>query len=222
MKKKLTLVMACMLLFNAIFACSSIPVQAGTKTKITSTGKKAIKAYQRFLGQDTIQWSYQKKVYAFEKIEFALADINSDGVPELLLENGYASHAEGYVAIYGYYKKKIRQIDIGADEITSYYPKSGIVEFNHYGMGGTTWYRRILKNTKQQDVATIQCPSPYGAGDKTAYHWNKGKKEIEVSKVKFYRLLKKATGKKRVKIKDSDWHSNTADNRKNMVKFLKK
>ncbi len=220
MKKKIALFMSCMLLCAAIFTCDSMSVQSAAKPKITSKGRKAIKAYQEFLGQSTIQWSNLS--YASEKFCFILIDLNKDGVPELFLKNmGSPSHYEGYQAVYSYNKNKIQKICYD-DEITSFFPKSGIMETNYFGMGGRTSYVKILKNGKMKEIAYIKYSHPTVPQEKTTYYWCNGKKEIDVTKSKFNRLLKKTAGKKSVKLKESDWHNNTASNRKNMRKLLKK
>lgn len=210
--------------FCVILMSNNAPVQA--KAAITSKGKKAIQAYQKLLSQNTIKW-YQYNGYttryASDRFYFILADVNSDGVPELFLRNrGGASHSEGYEAVYVFYKNKARRLTAN-DEITSFYPKGGIVEMNYFGMGGATQYEKILKQGKRRLVAEISCPRrsvPYDPP--TEYYWHKGKKITKVSKSAFKSYLKKSTGKKRVKIKNSDWHKNTAGNRNDMEKLLKK
>ncbi len=218
LKKTVLLLLAGTMLFGAAFMENSVPVQAGG-----AKAKLAIKAYQKFLGQSQIEWSGKK--YLSSDFQFILEDVNSDGVPELLLHNRGKNvfHYQGYQAVYYYSNKKIEHAVTG-DKIVSYYPKKGVVISEHGGMGSYRCYWKIPKNEKKSvsRIGDILLLYPNKKlGEKTIYVWYNGDKQTEVSKSTFNSLLKKAVGSKKVKIKSSQWKDNTAANRKKMSKWKK-
>lgn len=218
LKKTVLLLLAGTMLFGVAFMENSMPVQAGG-----AKAKLAIKAYQKFLGQSQIEWSGKK--YPSGGFQFMLADVNSDGMPELLLDNQNKNviHYQGYQAVYYYSNKKIDQAVLG-DIIVGYYPKKGVVISEHDGMGSSHHYWKIPKNGKKSvsRVGDILLLYPNKKlGEKTKYLWYNGEKQTEVSKSKFKSLLRKAAGSKQVKIKSSQWKENTAANRKKMSKWKK-
>lgn len=218
LKKTVMLLLAGTMLFGIAFMENSMPVQAGG-----AKAKLAVKAYQKFLGQSQIEWSGLK--YSSSDFQFILADVNSDGVPELLLynQNKTVSHYQGYQAVYYYNNKKVVRAVV-EDEIVGYYPKKGIVVNEHHGMGGARYYNKVPKNGKKpaSKVGYINMLYPNkNLGEKTMYIWYSGKKEIEISKSAFISRLKKVAGSKIVNIKSSQWKDNTAANRKKMSKWKK-
>ncbi len=217
-RKTVLLLLAGTMLFGAAFMQNSMPVQAGG-----AKAKLAVKAYQKFLGQSQIEWSGIK--YSSSDFQFILADVNSDGMPELLLhnQNQTVSHYQGYQAVYYYSNKKVVQVSV-EDSIVEYYPKGGIVTFQHFGMGGSYFYYKVPKNGKKSvsRVGDVWLLYPNKKlGEKTKYVWYNGEKKTEVSKSKFNSLLKKASGSKNVRIQSSQWKDNTAANRKKMSKWKK-
>ena len=209
-KKEIMRFLVCILAFGTVFMSSSVFAQAKGKGKASVSGKakKAILAYQNFLGQGKIKWS--DKSYDSGDFKFMLEDVNSDKAPELFLKCvGNASHYEGYEAVYYFHKNKVKLLAKN-DAITAFYPKKGVVEMQYYGMGGSVSYHRIPKNGKGKCFSSISGEDD--PGQETYYEWN-GKK---VTKSKCRRLLKKALGKKKVKVKESGWIDNTAANRASM------
>lgn len=225
--RKLFVFLLAGIMFLGFVFMGSIPVQAGG-----AKAKMAIRAYQNFLGQSWIKWSdstykdekqyngYYKQKY----FNYMLADVNSDGIPEMFLRcTGNASHFEGYEAVYYYYKKKVIRAGV-EDRIVEFYPKGGIVIMEHHGMGGSRHYIKIPKNgkdlaTRIGDVWNTDSPLSGYKKEKTTYYW--GVNKTKVSKSQFNSLLKKTAGKKKVNVKSSQWKKNTAENRKKMSKWKK-
>lgn len=205
---------------NATITAKAGGKKASCRVKVTLSRKarRAIRAYRRYLRQDWIEWSdnpYKGK-YQQDKFRFVIADINADGVPELLLSNiGQPSHYEGYEAVYCYRGKEIREL-IRNDKIKCYYPKTGYVVSQYFGMGYHSFYYRIsedgtVSQMGSEDTQVTDAP-------KDAYwYWDKQ----EVTESQFYQLVEKSAGKKPVEIEESDFSANTEANRKNMAKLIK-
>lgn len=182
--------------------------------KASNKAKKAIAAYKKYLSGKKVKWT-QSNSYDALSFSFSIVDINKDGIPELLLNCNYASHYEGYVAVFGYTGKKVKCL-CANDEIKYYYPKSGIVETYHWGMENSVHYYKI-KNGKAEEIGRAYLAYKTSISKKAECTWN-GKK---VSAKKFKSLLKKAAGSKKVKVTDKFWHKNTAANRKKMLSLVK-
>ena len=212
--KSIFKVCICLLLAMTMLAATTQSVCA---TTVSSQAKKAIKAYQKYLSGSKVKWDggYSTEDVPAERVSFSVVDINKDGIPELLLSSNYVSHAMGEQSICIFNKGKVEFMG-GADYIKSYYPRSGIVEMYHCGMGNSTWYSKI-KNGKDKTIASIE----HNYGDprkkKPDYYWE----NKQVTKAEFNKLLKKNAGTKKVKVTKSFWHKNTSSNRKNMLKMVK-
>lgn len=209
MKKLYPILIMC-LLFGSLMIIEHDSVQAAGNSK----EKKAIEAYQKYLGNDYIKWNNTE--HASKDFEFSLVDINKDDIPELVLKCNTAAHYEGSEAVYSYYKKKVKLV-ARSDKVKSYYPKrkSGIVELYYYGMGDAVSYYKISKGGKAKLVASAD--SFNDPMQNAFYSWDNKK----VTASEFESLLKKLTGKKKVTIKKKDWHKNTAKNRENMSKLIR-
>lgn len=211
-RKSLLLLLAGTMFLDFVFM-GSISVQAsGAKAKT------AISAYQKFLGQDMIKWSnskykdeYQNNgYYKQECFKFRLVDVNRDGIPELFVSCARTSCSEGHEAIYSFSSGKVKRVGLG-EWLSAYYPSKGVVEIvvgEKYGYRNV-WYYKIQGKKKALKLASSDISTE---GEKSWYYW-RGK---EVSKSRFNTLLKKAVGKKKIKIKSSQWQKNTAENRNKM------
>ncbi len=205
---------------NATITAKAGGKKASCRVKVTLSrkAKRAIQAYRRYLRQDWIEWSdnpYKGK-YQQDEFRFVIADVNADGVPELVLSNiGQPSHYEGYEAVYCYRDKEIRELTRN-DKIKCYYPKTGYVVTQYFGMGYHSFYYKIsedgtVSQMGSEDIQVTDAP-------KDAYwYWDKQ----EVTESQFYQLVEKSAGKDPVEIEESDFSANTEANRKNMAKLIK-
>lgn len=193
--------------------------KASCKVKVTLSkkAKEAIKAYKKYLGNKII-----KRDTGFvdsKDVKFLLADVNVDGVPELFIDVGSSGGLQtDWQKIYCYYGGKVTEIGGGHSDIT-YYPISGIVSIysiQDAPIREIISYYKISKKGKGSMIATSDDALSEEYED---YYWWK---EKYVTKSKFYSNLNKAVGKKKIKIRDSDWHQNNKENRKNMEKLIKK
>ncbi len=198
--------------------------KASCRVKVTlgKKAKKAIHAYQKYLGQKWIPWSgstyknqYQQNgPYRQDKFKFALADINGDGVPELFLANGGSpARFEGYEAVFRYSKGEVHEL-VRNDKIKCYYPKTGYVVAQYFGMGYHSFYYKIAKDGTVSQVGSEDMQVT-GAPKEDYWFWDKR----EVTKKEFYQLVERDAGNKPVRINSSDYYENTAANRRNMAKL---
>ncbi len=186
------------------------------KVELSQTAKKAIKAYRKYLKQSRIKWT-NWTYYGREQFKFVLADLNGDGVPELILQNnGGAPYNEGHEAAFCYYNGRVKEI--GRDnEIRRYYPEKGMMVTYDSGMNCMESYMKIYKSGRTVEIGRAwSSRSTDGYFD--CFSW-KGRR---VSKTEFKRYVKKAAGKHPMEITDSDWRRNTAANRNKMEKLIKK
>lgn len=210
--------------------------KASCKVKVTLSkkAKEAVQAYKSYLEKDSIKWSnssYQGGYYKKENLEFALADVNLDGTPELFLHCDGTSCAEGHKAVFYYLNGKVTEADRG-EWIEAYYPSKGIVEVVYGQKYGSkiTGYVKIPKKGKAYEAARTNKGYNHGSGSYNwngNYYWN----DKQVMESEFNSLLNKLVGKKKIKIEyrnldGSDsyswkWHENTLQNRKNMESLIK-
>lgn len=192
--------------------------KASCKVKVTLSkkAKQAIKAYQKFMGQEKIAWD-ANHILPQDAYRFILADVNADGIPEMILDTTYqVSHVAGYKSIYVFHNGEIQKSDLGVDEVKGYYPKKGIVVTETVMNGIHTYYRKIYKDGKTRRLGYV------GEGiniNKYIWEWE----SKEVGREIFSKKLNKAVSNaKMVEVKPSDWYENTSKNRKNMEKLIKK
>ena len=214
-RKPCLFILALALCFGTAFTGNSMTVQAGSK----AASKKAIKAYQKFLGKDMIKWSnssykdeYQKNgYYKKECFKFCLEDVNRDGIPELFVSCYRSSCAEGHEAIYCFSGGKVKRVGVG-EWLSAYYPSKGVVEIvvaQKFGYKDV-WYYKIQGKKKALKLASANISME--KGKKSWYYWQ----EKKVTKSIFNSLLKKSAGTKKVKIKSGKWLTNTEENRNKM------
>ncbi|MFG6382664.1 MAG: Ig-like domain-containing protein [Lachnospiraceae bacterium] len=185
------------------------------KVVLSQKAKKVVKAYQKYMQQPRIRWTNSTS-YGREQFKFSLADINGDGLPELMLQNnGKPAHFEGYEAVYCYYNGQVKQLDRD-DMIRRYYPKKGIIVTYYSGMGCSEYYMKISKSGTISEVGRAW-NNHSSIGPLNNFKW----KRKRVTQKEFYRLVKKEAGKNPVEMKRTSWYQNNAANRKNMEKLVK-
>ena len=189
-----------------VFAiCLAIPC---VKAEAAPAKKKAVKAYKEFLAKDKIAWDAGWEVPASE-CSFAIAYIDKDNIPELVLHNNSVAHAGGYGRIFTYKNGKVTRVgtaDIDGGKFY-YYKKKGIFISCYVNGGVFDNYRQITKgkivHKLQKGKATFD--------NKTRYYNAKNK---ELSKSAFQKQLKKLVGSK--KKTSAKFYMNTPD-RKSVV-----
>lgn len=167
---------------------------------------KALRAYEKFLSKGTIAWDTNYKVPA-KDCEFAIAYLDQDKVPELILHNSSVSHVAAYGRIFTYKNGKVKRVGtVDMDDSKFYYYKKKGIFISHYENGGSfDNYRKIIKGKIVHKLQKgRQIPE-----NRTRYY-DAGRKEI--SKSRFNQELKKLVGSK--KKTSAKFHKNTSKSRK--------
>lgn len=201
------------------------PVQAATQKS------KALKAYKTFLSKNTVTWhSYSPKEINLKKCKFALAYIDKDSIPELILYSaGNAnSHADGYYELYTFKNGKVKFVTNLMDGF-SCYKKKGIFCAVHEGTGGYARYYYKLSQGKAVykflSVSEKKANMDLNGDGRIGVYYDKVTKArtplyesatVRVSKTAFNRDLKKIVGN--AKNKTVKYYSNTRANRAKRLK----
>ncbi|MCD8018265.1 MAG: hypothetical protein LUF92_01380 [Clostridiales bacterium] len=184
--------------------------------------KKALKAYKKFLSQDTIKWNKTSTKVKLSKCEFLLVYLDNNSVPELIVSSGSNNLASaGGEVLYTYKNGKVKYVDY-AKYGFYYYKKKGV--YYKYYDGGQFYYYTFSKGKSKYvlNVINESVNSRDWEGDgKRTYAYYKitnsstgaGKYILE-SEYKAY--FKKLVGSK--KAKEPKLHKNTAKNRKKYIK----
>lgn len=185
-----------------------------------SKKSKALKSYRQLLSGSTIAWGDSTWQVSLKNCSFAIAYIDKDAVPELILYNTTDTfHASGYGMVYTYrdgkavyagtlsmngkfyyYKKKGILIDS--------YTGSGVGVFSYCQLSDETLTTRLTKNVEYSVAGKASRQTYYDASDSQNFK--------QLSKAKFNRLLKKLVG--RTKKSGVTFRSNTKANRKKYLK----
>lgn len=190
------------------------------RTEAASQKTKALRAYNSMLSKQTMQWGKDDYYTAVptNRCSFALAYIDNNSVPELIVTTGYVARPAGTVVIYTYRKGKIQVVTntttgrfYADSSVFSYYKKKNIF-ISTYGNGGVTDnYYKMSKNKASQKLM---------AGDSLMYgkSWYKvsGNTNKKISKTSFNKALKKLVGSK--KKTTAKFIANTSANRKKYLK----
>ena len=187
----------------------ALPVQAKVSTK-----SKALKAYKKMLAGSRVQWDVNSSwSVSTSGVQFAIAYIDKNTVPELILYSGNVPHIAGYGFLYTY--KNGRAVPVGnvnIDDKIAVYKKKGIL-VEVYDQGGyTTRNYVLLSGTTKQ---TVLKESRSMSGAKTYYSVSNGR-SAGISKKEFKKALRDYIGsKKQTKV---TFYKNTASNRKQRIK----
>lgn len=176
----------------------------GVRADAASAKTKAVRAYTSLLKKSkvTLKGGELHPV----KARFAVAYIDNDSVPELIIED--MEIGCWYLLTYRNNKVKCLECFIGVFSM-NYYKKKGILTMDVEGFGGESLIYSRISNGKITDVAS----QTQSVGSGKNIYYVKSKK---TSKAVFNKYLKNLTGsKKAVKIK---FYKNTAANRKKYIK----
>lgn len=198
--RKITLLsLIATLLVNISLMSVSHEIMGKSNSKITVKDKKAKKAYAKKLGN-----LHDDTEYGTEW-EFALIDLNKDGVSEIVI-----THDEGYhLEIWAYVKGKVKSVGGGFSGDQKYYPNKKLYYSTTFHASVNIEYYRF-NGKKMEELAHIEGNT---MGEDT-YTYHIGKNKVSKRKWKKYeKKLKK--GAKEEKLK---FHKNTAANRKKYMK----
>lgn len=190
------LVLAFLLPANIMKAALSSGTIVSAKNMQKSKDSKAKLAYAKKMKE------LSRTTEEYSNWEFALIDLNKDGIPEMAI-----THDEGYhLTIYSYVNGKVKDVGAGFSGEQKYYPNkklyysvtghSGYVYMAYYRFNG----RRMVK------LAYIE--GDIFIGEKSYTYYIGDKKVSKTKWEKYVRKLKK--GAKEEKLK---YHKNTSLNR---------
>lgn len=208
-KRRKTIAGLMMLVLVALF-CSMTTQAASQKTK-------AMKAYTSFLAKTKyVKWMDQPNMSAgrAKNCYFALAYIDNNDVPELVLYTPDSSHVAGYGVIYTYRNGKVVCVsELGFDlhSTLGYYKKKNVYTDNYSWTGsGSYSYKRM--SGRNLGGRSIQYNYGLRKWETSGYTWN----NKVVSRAYFDRKLKKIVGK--TKLTKFKFYKNTSANRKKYLR----
>ena len=179
----------------------------------------AIQAYKKFLSNATIPWEDDWNVRA-SRCWFALAYIDNNNVPELIVSNSLdVPHAGGHGRIFTYKNGKVRRIvNLYMDNSKfSYYKKKGIYADSYVQGGVTNTYYKLSGITKTKKLSIFKNVARLAWLPKgTSYYDISGAANVKISKKTFNKKLKKMVGSK--KMTNVSLKKNTSSNRKRYLK----
>lgn len=182
-----------------------------------STKSKAIKAYKKFLTQDTIRWGNDTYYTAVptKNCTFSLVYIDNNSVPELVVKNNQdITHVAGFGVVYTYKNGKVQTVNnIQLDGKFYYYKKKGIFLTSYCAMGQSCY--TYCKLNKGKSTAKLGKQTDLDTKVKTYYKCT-STGTTDISKAKFNSSLKKLVGSK--KKSTAAFHKNTKANRKKYLK----
>ena len=184
---------------------ATITAKANGKTKrCVVTVKKVpgyVKAYKKLLSQRSVNWDNTTLELKTSKMEFALAYIDNNSVPELIIDTGgQTPHAVGWGLLYTYRNNKLTYV--GTLELNNtlyYYKKKGIILDNYTGGGATADTYRLLKNGRIYNKLQRNGYYNYATWeiDRYEYYDSSSSRMKSISKSKFNSKLKKLVGSKK-------------------------
>lgn len=136
------LLVACLLVVGAV---QTAPTTAYAKTK----GQKALDAYYKMLSADTFDWDGIGACDT-KNFRFCVADINGDGIKELILENNEGTGLFNYNCVYTYVNGKVKHVLTTAG--VSWYKKANVLYINSPTAGTIEeHYYKITKSGKAKE-----------------------------------------------------------------------
>lgn len=186
--------------------------------------QKAIAAYKKYLSESTVYlmpkgstyWDYAGKKHTYygtksASASFCFANIDGDGIPELIVKGSLAYGMPAYTVL-TYKYGKIQRASAGYDAaFRGYYPKTGIY-LDEAFTDGTPYYERYfrLSGTK---TAKVMDKFVYGMRSTEAYY-TIGSKDVSIKTFAAKRKsITRGTSLLRAK-----FYKNTASNRRARLK----
>lgn len=199
--QKAVSVFLCAVLVFILIPCS----QSYAKTM----KRQALDAYNTFLSDKSVKWGDSDLQIPLDKCSFALAYIDNNSVPELILYNlGNTSHIQGYGLLYTYKNNNIICLEsLSMNDPFCYYKKTGIYIDNYTGMGFSTDFYNKISGTKIS--IRLSRSKGYLVDDSVSCTYSTGSGEI--TKAEFKKKLRKLVGSR--KKTTPEFYQNTAVNR---------
>lgn len=207
-------------LLPLLLLCMTVILMIPVETQAASTKAKALKAYRKLLTQSRIKWNDYGTYVNSKDCFFAIAYVDNNSVPELILECYTTSHAEGYGALYTYRNGKAQLVTgLSLNGPFRYYKKKGIFIDNYTGSGvGQNYYTKLYKGkayTKLGKAEEVQ----YWNNNKVSYTYT------DCTDLSNYKQISKSTFKKRLKklvgsskVRTVSMKTNTKANRSRYLK----
>lgn len=178
-----------------------------------SAKTKALKAYNKMLSLKNINWTQGEGGYygvPAKNCKFAIAYIDGDSIPELIVYSKDAPYVSGAGRVYTYKKGQVKVLQkVWFEDGFYYYKKKGVFVSTQMNMGWNLWNYYKISGTKA-NFKLARREQPY---------WGTIEYLAEsdlVTKSQFNQKLKKLVGNtKRTKVK---LYKNTAKNRKQRLK----
>ena len=178
---------------------------------------KAVRAYASFLSKTKyVKWLDQQSFSTglAKNCYFALAYIDNNNVPELILYTPDSYHVAGFGVMYTYRNGKVVRVsELGFDlhSTLGYYKKKNVYTDNYSWTGtGSYDYERI--SGRRLGTRSIKYNYRLQKWVTDGYYWN----DKRVSKASFNKALKKVVGN--TKFTRYKFHKNTAANRKKYLR----
>lgn len=179
----------------------------GSQAQAASQKTKALKAYKKLLTQKNIQWNSNGVIVKSANCKFALAYIDNNSVPELVLFGGSGlNHGTGFYSVYTYQGGKVKRVANIRDGIVFYKKKGIFVSYTQ--LHGE--YESYLKLSKAKTKMKLRTETYYD----TVYY--EGETEKKISKSMFEKKLKRLVGSTKVSV--PKFYNNTKADRKKYLK----
>lgn len=148
---------------SIILACSSFTSTNTYAASTKTTAKKALASYRHLLSKKTYIWTPETLSPDLNKtsnLQFACADLNGDGIKELILYNKVSSYADNYIKVFTY--KNNRTECILSSHSLVWYKKVNIIETPD-AHTGTYWsdYYSIDNGSLTNRASYEATDSPY-------------------------------------------------------------
>lgn len=124
------------------FVCADSAVADADQCGISQKEQKSHDSLPSVLSQDQIQWSEWTSIPSSDVL-FATADINKDGVKELIVRYVQASHMDGWHRIYTYKKGRVKSLGHftnvyiykNKNFFVDSYANTGVIQNSYYRLG---------------------------------------------------------------------------------------
>lgn len=186
-----------------------------TKTFSNSIDRKedALTVYRHILSDSHIDWGGEW--VSLDDSAFALAYIDNDDIPELIVRQFNTSHAQGYYALYTYVNGRVKFAAYLMDGV-SYFSRKSMLARVHAGTGGyETFYGKYGKTGVSDYIYSVDEGSlmkDLNHDGKIGMAYMDSKTEKWIRKTRFNTLLTDVVGDTKEKV--PAFHKNTATNRR--------